>query len=1282
MRNLLFVAFLSVLAFATGLPAQDPAAITIPDASGNPIARLVEVDGALGFTLRRKDGSWTEATVADYRIGLRYATFDPLTGEPAVPASLAARPDSELFLVQYHTQGLEAYRDVIRGVGGQCLLFLANYGNVYRMDATLAAEVQKLPFVRAVAPFHPAYKLEQPLLAAVTSDDAGSRWVRVNLLTTTRAVADKIAVSEFVEGLQGRVEDVSMETHLMSVSLRFADLAALASLDEVQWIDRWSAPEDDMDVARQMHGMDYLEAQAGVTGQGLRIEVLDGGCDENHPDLPNFLVHGTNTPSAHGTCCSGIVLGTGANNASARGALPDAFLIIGDYNYISGGSRYAHTSELVNPSLPYRTVLQTNSWGNTRTLAYSSISQDMDLILFDHARISVLQSQSNAGNQDSRPQAWAKNIISVGGIRHYGTVSKSDDAWNNGASIGPAADGRIKPDIASFYDGIGTTDQVGSAGYTSGNYYSSFGGTSGATPICAGMLGGFYELWHNGAFGNPNGGADAFENRPNNTTAKAMLINTASQWTFSGTNSDLTRVHQGWGHPDLQKMWDRRAEMLVVDETVVLENLQSHVHPVSVASGTPELKVTMVFRDPPGTTSSTLHRINNLDLKVTGPGGTVYWGNAGLTAGNYSTSGGSANGVDTVENVFVQSPAAGAWTIEVIAAELNQDSHVETAALDCDYALVASGVSTAPPTPPADPTGLAALATASDAISLSWTDNAVNEEGYTVERSLDGVAFSVLANTNANASSFADTGLTAGTTYFYRVIAFNSVGSSAYSNVASATTPTPQPPLSPTALVATGTSDTTIELTWTAGSSNETGFSVERADPGVGNWSQLTTVGAGVTLYVDGGLAPLTSFDYRVSAFNSVGTSAPSNVANGTTQAVSSVDQYATSELGGSGTSSGSFSLTTANDGQAQQLTERLSGGKPVNRHSFLEWTYVVPVGASGAMELHANAWHSVSPDGDDFEVQWSRDNVSFQTAFVVTATSDGTNYMAPLPGGGAGTVYVRIVDTDQTRGNQALDTFFLDELFVRGVGSPGTQPPLAPTNAVAAAAGSTAINVTWDDNATSEDGYEVERSTDGVNFALVTTTGPDATSFADGGLTPSTTYTYRVRAYNGAGPSAYSNAAQATTGAAGSFDETAVGETSIDGTVTGSYLDTLSANGVAEQIEELRTGGKPANRVTYLEHRWAFNVTGGSSVAFHLRAWKTASPDNDDFQFAWSDDGVNYTPMMTVTATSDPGSYSVFSLPASTSGTVYVRVVDTDRSAGSNDRDSIFVEHMFIRSL
>jgi len=76
---------------------------------------------------------------------------------------------------------------------------------------------------------------------------------------------------------------------------------------------------------------------------------------------------------------------------------------------------------------------------------------------------------------------------------------------------------------------------------------------------------------------------------------------------------------------------------------------------------------------------------------VTSPTGTNYWGNHGLIDGLWSTPGGTANTIDTVENVFVQSPQAGDWTIEVIASELVQDSHVETPAIDADYALVVSG---------------------------------------------------------------------------------------------------------------------------------------------------------------------------------------------------------------------------------------------------------------------------------------------------------------------------------------------------------------------------------------------------------------------------------------------------------------------------------------------------------------------------------------------------------------------------------------------------------------
>jgi len=104
----------------------------------------------------------------------------------------------------------------------------------------------------------------------------------------------------------------------------------------------------------------------------------------------------------------------------------------------------------------------------------------------------------------------------------------------------------------------------------------------------------------------------------------------------------------------------------------------------------------MIYRDWPGTTGSSLHRINDMDLMVTDPSGTVYWGNRGLKNNMWSNAGGNPNTKDTVENVFVQKPASGTWIVTVIASELNQDTHVETAVLDSDYALVVSGIKLGP----------------------------------------------------------------------------------------------------------------------------------------------------------------------------------------------------------------------------------------------------------------------------------------------------------------------------------------------------------------------------------------------------------------------------------------------------------------------------------------------------------------------------------------------------------------------------------------------------------
>jgi titin len=89
-------------------------------------------------------------------------------------------------------------------------------------------------------------------------------------------------------------------------------------------------------------------------------------------------------------------------------------------------------------------------------------------------------------------------------------------------------------------------------------------------------------------------------------------------------------------------------------------------------------------------------------------------------------------------------------------------------------------------TVPATPIGLTATA-AGTQINLAWTDNANNETGFEIERSPDGAAFAQIATVGVNVSSYANTGLTAGTTYHYRVRSTNSAGDSAVSNVVSAT---------------------------------------------------------------------------------------------------------------------------------------------------------------------------------------------------------------------------------------------------------------------------------------------------------------------------------------------------------------------------------------------------------------------------------------------------------------------------------------------------------------
>jgi predicted phage tail protein len=188
-------------------------------------------------------------------------------------------------------------------------------------------------------------------------------------------------------------------------------------------------------------------------------------------------------------------------------------------------------------------------------------------------------------------------------------------------------------------------------------------------------------------------------------------------------------------------------------------------------------------------------------------------------------------------------------------------------------------------TPPNSPTGLTATTSSGTQINLSWNPPASNGgppiTGYKIQYYLDSGNFTnLVSNTGTAATGYFHTGLSSVHIYTYKVFAINSVGTSNSSNTASAVTiQVSSVPYPPTGLTANSVSPTSISLSWTAlqntGGSAITGYVIEYK---VGSDSYLVLVpNTSLATYLHKGLTTGTTYTYRVSAINSIGTSVPSN---------------------------------------------------------------------------------------------------------------------------------------------------------------------------------------------------------------------------------------------------------------------------------------------------------------------------------------------------------------------------------------------------------------------
>ena len=151
----------------------------------------------------------------------------------------------------------------------------------------------------------------------------------------------------------------------------------------------------------------------------------------------------------------------------------------------------------------------------------------------------------------------------------------------------------------------------------------------------------------------------------------------------------------------------------------------------------------------------------------------------------------------------------------------------------------------------------------------------------------------------------------------------------------------------------------------------------------------------------------------------------------------SHTDRHAVSETNVFGTVSGSFADTQSSNDVREALTEELSGGSPSTRFSRLEHRWTIQVAAGSTLEFHVEAHQTNSSDGDFFPFEYSTNGTVWITIFQNFLGSadpnfDQTHFLPPSLAGQ--TVMIRVRDTDRTPGNVALDTVFVDEMFIRSL--------------------------------------------------------------------------------------------------------------------------------------------------------------------------------------------------------------------------------------------------------
>jgi uncharacterized protein (TIGR03437 family) len=477
----------------------------------------------------------------------------------------------------------------------------------------------------------------------------------------------------------------------------------------------------------------------------------------------NSVAYDDSAGAYHGTATTSVAVGrdfnadgTGAapglaSRTSGDGVAPDARVVFQDVGHPSGqlsGANFVSQALIHQQAYASGVRAHNNSYGPDPPVNYDADASDIDDVMWRLRDYNIFYAAGNDGVGMRQVTNAAKNNIVVAATEsptNGGNVENLAGFSNHG----PTLDGRIKPDIAApgivraAFENSGVSSSFGNStsrtafdaavnpvGPDNNRSLALTSGTSFSSPMVAGAALLARQYFTDGYY--PSGARNSSNGfNPSNALIKAVILNSGRNMTGKFTASDpangatgpLPNFGQGWGlialNDALYFTGDRRELKVLADiwngatagdstrpaPNAAITTGETQTYQINNVSTIEPLRITLVWSDPKATIGASIALVNNLDLEVVDPQGTVYRGNVNF-ANAFSQP---ANGVafdnrNPVEAVYIQSPLFGTYTVRVIGANVPGNGQTQVIAQPGDqpidsnrqgYALIATGNFTA-----------------------------------------------------------------------------------------------------------------------------------------------------------------------------------------------------------------------------------------------------------------------------------------------------------------------------------------------------------------------------------------------------------------------------------------------------------------------------------------------------------------------------------------------------------------------------------------------------------